>query len=570
MKTIHYLQIVLFVIILAALSCARQTAPTGGPKDSIPPTVTRIIPQNQEINFQGKQIEATFSEAVQLNNPKEQIIITPGVGKDFQATVRKNKVVITLTNPLQPNTTYTVNFREAVQDLTEKNPAENVRLAFSTGSYIDSLHISGTTYELLTSKDGKDATIGLYEQDTFSIFKHKPAYFAKTDPQGNFHIDNLKPGNYRVYAWLDNNKNLVVDSKSEPYGFLPDIIQPLDSTPPLSIPYLKIDTRPLKLTSARPNQTYFNLKTSKSTAAFYLTSEQHAIYAGYGDDTENIRVYNTMNLHAGDSIAVLFTAHDSLDQTIDTTLYLKFSQRAIKPLPFQFNTDVINVSANTGLLNATITFNKPVYTIHHDTLYYRIDTTLVVPITPTDIQFDTTRTKLTINKTLDRKLLQPPTTIRTPASRPTPTQAAPRNDRAKPAQKKVTPYELVIGKSTFISAEGDTSKATSITAKPTTMETTGVIILSIQTKQRPLLAQLLSKGKVIAQQSATNKATFSDLTPGDYAIRVVVDKNDDKRWTPSNILRNQPAEPIYFYKNEQGQPNITLKANWERELLITF
>lgn len=570
MKTIHYLQIILFVTMLAALSCARQTAPTGGPKDSIPPTVIKITPNNQEINYQGKQIEATFSEAVQLSNPKEQIIITPGVGKDFQATVRKNKVVITFANPLQPNTTYTVNLREAVQDLTEKNPAENVRIAFSTGTYIDSLHISGNTYELLTGKEGKDATIGLYEQDTFNIFRHKPAYFAKTDAQGNFHIDNLKPGDYHVYVWVDNNKNLIVDSKSEPYGFLPDIIQPQDSTPPLSIPYMRIDTRPLRLTSARPNQTYFNIKTSKSTASFYLTSPEQPIYAGYGEDTENIRVYNTMNLQAGDSIPLHFIANDSLQQTIDTTLYIKFSQRAIKPLPFQFNTEVVNISANTGMLNATLTFNKPISSILHDSLYYRIDTTLIVPITLSDIRLDTTRTKLTIEKSIDKKLLQPSTSARTPGARPSAPPPAKTNAQGKAPQKKFTPYELIIAASAFISAEGDSSKAASVTAKPSTMETTGVIILSIQTKQRPLLAQLLSKGKVIAQQPATTKATFSDLLPGDYAIRVIVDTDGDQRWTPSNILTRQPPEPVYFYKNEQGQPTITLKANWERELLITF
>src|SRR5690349_1790180 len=123
MRPVHYLHIIIFIIVFFALSCARQTSPTGGPKDSIPPTVkTPTIPYDQQVNFKGKQIEVTFSENVQLNNPKDQIIITPGVGKEFQATVKKSTVVITLNDPLQPNTTYTVNLRDAVQDITEKNP----------------------------------------------------------------------------------------------------------------------------------------------------------------------------------------------------------------------------------------------------------------------------------------------------------------------------------------------------------------------------------------------------------------------------------------------------------------
>ena len=572
MKQIHYLQIFLLTITIFALSCARQTAPTGGPKDSIPPTVIRTTPADQQINFQGQEIEATFSESVQLNNAKEQIIISPGVGKAFQAIVKKDRVSITLTNPLQPNTTYTVNFREAVQDLTEKNPAQNLHIAFSTGSYIDSLHLFGSVYEILTSKEGKDATVALYEQDTFNIFRHTPAYFTKADPKGDFHIDNLKPGSYRIYAWLDNNKNLIVDSKTESYGLATEIVRPQDSTYAIEIPLVKLDARPLRLTSGRPSQTFFNIKTSKNTEFFSVTSPDHQLYASYGEDHENIRVYNTMQLEPNDSIAITFSAQDSLEQSIDTTLFVKFSQRAIKPEPFQVAAEQFSISGQTGLLQGEITFNKPVLHINHDSLFYRIDSAHVAQILPTDIRFDTTLTKLTIHKQIDKALLQPkaPTKSTTKATINAAPTRAPANSKKSTARRTPTDYEFNIAHATFISVEGDSSKATSLGIKPTTMESTGVIILQIKSKQQPLLVELLSRGTVVARQPGKARTTFTDLPPGDYNVRVIVDSDKNNRWSPGNIFKNQPPELIKFYMNEEGQPSIALKANWERELLITF
>ncbi|HTF21506.1 MAG TPA: Ig-like domain-containing domain [Chryseolinea sp.] len=576
MKRIHYLQFFLLILTVFALSCARQTSPTGGPKDSIPPTVVRTIPEDQQINFQGQQIEATFSESVQLNNPKEQLIITPGVGKDFQASVKKNKVVVKLTKPLSPNTTYTISFREAVQDITEKNPAQNLHLAFSTGTYIDSLHLFGRVYEVLTAKEGKDATVGLYEQDTFNIFRHKPSYFTKADATGIFHLDNLKPGSYRVYAWLDNNKNLLVDSKSEAYGFLPETVRPQDSTYALEIPLVKLDARPLRITSARPSQTFFNIKTSKSTDYFSVTTQGTELYAAYGEDHENIRIYNTMTLQAEDSIPIAFIARDSLLQSIDTTLYLKFAQRTIKPQPFQMAGEQFSISGASGLMYGLLSFNKPVMNINYDSIYYRIDTTQIVKILPQDVHLDSMRTRLTITKQLDKSLLQPKPPVKSNTQQPKTTtpptpRAEPRTSKTKPVQKKnPNNNELTIADGTFISAEGDSSKAMAAAIKPTTIETTGVIILEIKTQQRPLLVQLLSKGNVVSQQAAKTKTIFPDLQPGEYTLRVIVDTDQNLRWSPGNIFQNHPPEPIYFYMNEEGKPSITLKANWERELLITF
>jgi hypothetical protein len=125
-KYIHWIFYPLF-----ALSCARQTTPTGGPKDTIPPTLISSLPRQGQINFKGKSIQLTLSETVILNNPKDQLIITPDIGKDVEYKSKKNQVFITFKEDLKDSTTYAINFRDAIQDITEKNPAVRLKLAFS-------------------------------------------------------------------------------------------------------------------------------------------------------------------------------------------------------------------------------------------------------------------------------------------------------------------------------------------------------------------------------------------------------------------------------------------------------
>src|SRR5690606_38763439 len=111
----------IYLIITLSLlwGCAKQTTPTGGEKDEIPPTLLKSNPPNRQTNFNKNEIELTFDELVQVNNPRDQIIITPAIGKKFEAEARKNRVILKLNGELKENTTYTIMFREAVQDITE-------------------------------------------------------------------------------------------------------------------------------------------------------------------------------------------------------------------------------------------------------------------------------------------------------------------------------------------------------------------------------------------------------------------------------------------------------------------
>jgi hypothetical protein len=561
----HWLIYGLFV-----LGCARQTTPTGGPKDTIPPILNKLQsnPIDGQTNFKSQQIELVFNETVILNNPKDQIIITPDIRKEYEITAKKNRVIITLKSELEDTTTYAFNFREAIQDITEKNSPPELKLAFSTGTYIDSLSFSGNVFDPLTSKEAKDLTVAIYQQDTFNIFEHKPVYFSKSNAKGIYTIANLKPGSYRIYAFDDKNKNLLVDSKSELYGFLGDIKKLTTKMKSITIPVIRLDARPLKLTAARPTGTFFNIKTSKNLRTYQITSpETKDIYSSFGEDNGNIRIYNT--LVDKDSIPIHLVAQDSINNTIDTTLYLKFSDRVVRPESFKTTPSTFQVSAHKGTLSGKLQFTKPILQINYDSIFYRVDSLTVIPIQPRDLTIDSIHNTINIKKTFDKTLLsKKKQTAPQPAAED---RLATKQKVLRPLTKNV-PNQLYIAPATFISIERDSSARVAQTIEPSTLETTGVIHVQIQTNEPNYIIQLLTKDNSILQQKVnTASASFEDLPPADYQLRLVIDHDHNQNWTPGNYLKNQEPEPVVFYRNEKGALPINLKANWELgPLLIKF
>lgn len=559
-KSLHWLIFPLFI-----LSCARQTSPTGGPKDTIPPTLIRSFPVKEQTNFKDNTIELIFDEAVAVNNPKEQIIITPDINKEYDIIAHKNKVSLTLKGKLKDSTTYSFNFRDAIQDITEKNPAPNLKLALSTGAYIDSLAIEGTVTDPLKNKEYKDVTVALYENDTFNILKHKPAYLTKSDDKGRYRIENLKPGIYHVYAIDDKNRNLIADSKTEYYGFLADSISLTKNIRSINIPLIKLDARSLKLTNTRPYNTYFNIKTSKNLKQFQISSAGEIVISSFGEDQSNIKVYNTFDTK--DSVAIKFHALDSVNNSLDTTLYAKFSDRDVKPEAFTIKSEGFKVLDNRATIKGKIQFNKPLLDIHFDSILYRIDSAKTITFSRENILWDSLHNRLTLEKTFDKSLLskpEPDSKTNKPTQKPSP--------QNKSAPQKVISHQLLFGKGAFISIELDSSKHSEEQLKPITLEETGIIFIDIQTTEANFTVELLDKNfNVISSQKNIRKPQFEDLSPSEYQIRLIIDKDNDGKWSPGNYLLKQEPEPIRFYTNEKANPVINLKANWEvGPLLIKY
>ncbi len=561
---LHWLLYPLFM-----MCCAKTTSPTGGPKDTIPPILIKSIPEKETLNYHGKELQLFFSENISLKNQKEQIIVTPDIGKDYKVEFNKKVVTLKLDEKLKDSTTYTFSFRDAIVDLNEQNPARNLKLAFSTGNYIDSLSIEGKVTDLLTSKDLKDITIALFQTDTFDIFKHKAAYITKSDKTGKFIIENLKTGKYYIYAIDDKSRNLIADSKSESYAFLRDSLSLTYNQKNIDLSLIKLDARTLKISSARPYNTYFNIKTTKSIVSYKLTSDQVIPYSILGDDNASIKIYNT--LVEKDSASIKLNLTDSIGNSIDTLLYIKFNKQNTKPEKLDFKTRDFRIIDNKGLITGVLKFNKPILQINFDSIFYKIDSLKILKINKEDLKIDTVKGLAYIKKKFDKALLVKEQKLDSKVKEKSEALKTQPTEKIEPAKQSIE-NQLFIGKASFISIESDSTSEIKESIKPTKLDQTGIIFVTIETKESDFIVELLKKDfSLVEVKYNEKKIAFEDLSPGDYMIRLIIDSDKNKKWTPGNFYFREEPEKLIFYKNEKRSNLINLRANFELgPLLIKY
>ena len=235
----------LSLIILA--SCAQMVAPTGGDKDNTAPEVLQFSPKNKTTNFTKSKIDITFNEYIQLTKTDEQIIISPPLNTKPDFTNKGKVLEIKFKETLLPNTTYTINFGNAIGDNKENNTLP-LSYVFSTGSSIDSNFISGEVLNAFTNQPEKDITIGLYDVSNYTdstAYKYKPVYLGKTNINGVFTITNLPNTSFYLLAFNDVNKNLKYD-KTEAISFLNNTVNTTDTVlKKLTLKLFKPETYPI-------------------------------------------------------------------------------------------------------------------------------------------------------------------------------------------------------------------------------------------------------------------------------------------------------------------------------------
>ncbi len=539
--------IINFISLIILAACANVSMPTGGPRDKTPPELVSSVPFDNEKNFKGATLELIFNEDIKLKDPKEEILIIPSLGKKTLFTVKKKKLIIEPELDWLPNTTYSMNFREGVQDLTEGNPAENLHIAFSTGPTIDSLSISGNVKETFSEKIPAKITIALYETDTFDIFKHTPLYFTKSDKDGNYHISNLKPSSYYVYAFDDKNKNLKVDSKTEFFGFHSNPIELNESKDSIEVAMVIVDSRPLLLTNIRHTDKNSRVRFNKPLDSLKIKGivNGEAIY-NFGADHSEIVFYN--NFEKGDSIKAQIIASDSIGQKIDTVVYLKYGE--IKTTPESLKTKEIAFKFNLGnkMMHYVFNFNKPIDKIIPDSIYIKYDSIKTSPVDINNISIDSLINQVTIKAIIENQPLI-------------------ENEQQKPKAP-----ELIMGRGAFISIEKDTSIAVNKPIKTFTEEDLGLVSIKIETKVKNYLVQLTNnENQVIYSLSNIKNHTFRFLEPMEYRLRIILDENNNGIWNVGNFYKKKEPEKVILYKSEEGKYNFPLRANWEYgPVLIKF
>ena len=226
----------IYFISITGSGCAQIGSPTGGPRDSIPPELVSAIPELLTTNFTGNKIILNFNEYVDVQDVQNNLLVSPLPKINPTIDFKFKIVTIKLKDSLLNNTTYTINFGNAIRDNNEGNPYKNFSYVFSTGKTIDSLQIRG---RVIIAQSGKaDSTIIalLYQQaDDSAVQKRKPNYIARLDSAGNFTFKYLAAGSYKIYALKDGDGGKTYNSKTELFAFTDSMVTAVESFSPITL-----------------------------------------------------------------------------------------------------------------------------------------------------------------------------------------------------------------------------------------------------------------------------------------------------------------------------------------------
>ncbi len=284
-------------------SCANRLLPTGGPKDTTPPKITKTFPENETVNFKFRKITIYFDEFLQPGNPASSVLISPKIEGKTKMWIINKKILIKLPKNLQENTTYVITLTPGIKDYTEGNPlSRSYYYAFSTYDKLDTARISGKIINPLTGETEKNFSVFLFPEDSIAnsdFVNKKPLYVSFLDNTGFFRFKYLKPGKYYI---------LGVEDKDKSRSLSPNEKIALASAPLIEISGLKtdtlelfsgtIDTIPPKIKSVRPVPKSFryeialsepaNLRCSSAKSLCFPSGVASRFYVALTDTTDSL------------------------------------------------------------------------------------------------------------------------------------------------------------------------------------------------------------------------------------------------------------------------------------------
>lgn len=233
-------------MVLVLFSCAQVKPLDGGEKDTTPPQLISIFPEQQSTRFKASTIVLAFDEYVQINDLATELVVSPPLDRMPIATVKKRSVYLELQEPLEENTTYTFNFGNAISDINEGNKLDLVYV-ISTGDYIDSLKLKGTVRDAWKKEPIEGMRVMLYRNASDTVvLKKTPSYFTKVGKDGTFELSYLSQGNYVIAALEDKNANYSLED-DERMSFLDTLVAPgIDDSTLTSVDLLASLSKPVK------------------------------------------------------------------------------------------------------------------------------------------------------------------------------------------------------------------------------------------------------------------------------------------------------------------------------------
>lgn len=522
---------------LLLAGCAAISSPEGGARDTEAPTLVSSVPKNGTTNYAGTAVRLVFSEQVQLKDLSKNLLITPSIPETNPYKIReeRNAIELRFEKPLDPNTTYVFNFREAIADITESNPARNVIVAFSTGAALDSGRVRGVVTDLLTARPDADVTIALYPaDDTTDVRRNPPYYQTRTDKSGLFELRNLREGRYRIYALADKNNNSRYN-EPERIGYLPQPIELRPRLDSLRLQMVRPDSRRPLILSQQTSPEQFKVGYNEGLRQFTLAALGQAPTPALTEAAVLLERGRTVTIQRAPTVPpgrYLLTAVDSAGNSGADTVNIRFegqnaptrrgpqyqvvgNPRSVYrqgQLKYQFSSPV------------RVAPDKPFATLQEDSLTRR-------PLRlPADGTLSPDRQLLTVNL----------------------------NTKAK---KTIT---LIPDSAAIQAVSGQSLRLRPLRLTVTEQSTVGSLSGSVQTAFRSYELQLLDQNfQFVRSLSSPRAFRFDNLEPGTYRLRVLIDANNDGRWQGGDPKLEKPAEPVYLLPEQQQ-----VRANWEVENLV--
>ena len=548
--------------------CANVVSPSGGPKDMKAPVVLETSPANNSTNFKGRSIHLTFDEFVTLNNPAGNVLISPPMNKKPTYRTSGKTVIIRFEEPLRPNTTYSINFGDAIKDLHEGNAMSGYTFNFSTGDIIDSLSLKGKVISASTLKPGENFYVALYSNDNDTVtldslpYRVKPNYVTTTNKNGEFQFSGLADKEYLLFALNDNNSNLVFDLPNEEIAFYSELIRPYfigkqivkDTTSTDSVSQLK-----------KPEYPSYELFSFVQEDSIQKIFKKELVEAGllrfifrYPADNVSITpleelpdTFNIMPVYSSrrDTVLWYFTpTKDSLWIGInngvnisDTTHYsLKPRESVSRRRRNQEETKVKSLTVKNNLKSGklkpyqplVLSFNEPVTKLNeHDTTWFIVDKDTIL----NNLHFVKVD-EYGFKYKLDKKL--------------------------EPEKK----YQILVPDSTFFGFRGLTNDTIRLSFSSQEESAFGNVYLTVEVPgdlPQVIIELLTEQGKVVEKHILTQSGelAFEYLDPGKYKLKATLDQDANGEWSPGNFAKRLQPEKIVFYNG-----TLEVRANWDIDL----
>ena len=525
---------VTITIIWSFFGCASPKAVEGGPRDSIPPKIINMLPKDLTTNFKAEKIVITFDEFFKLNDQFKEFSVSPDMERLPTLKVKKKVLEIDFLDSLEKNTTYTLNFGKMIADINESNALKNFTYVFSTGSYLDSLSITGKVVNSITGLPEVEALAFIVPINRDTILgKRKPSIYATTDSSGNFTLKNLRKDTYRIYALKEKSSDKIYQQATDEIGFIKDSLSLTGNETGVLLKVFKEDASVFRISDRKLNGdgSIFMALNQKLRKPGITVSNPAALDAGkkvkFNATNDSVKVW--LNDLSFDSVFVGVSEQGKLLQTAKFT-------RGKKDTYVRNVTSTDNIAS--GLLNPNqslkLTFSIPVENVDVSKITFLQDSVAKTNFTVTKDTADLLSYDIRYPWVLKRK------------------------------------YDIKFGAGAFTAIFNAKNKEFSKKFELANSDDYGTLKVKIVTPElkKSYILEVINEDKNVVNRlviANDTTVTFSKYRAGKYFLRVVYDTNRNGIWDTGNVKTRLQPEEIY---NEPKE--LSIRANWDRNETVTI